>query len=220
MDYEIEVAHDTRLLELLTEQGEAVNAYNELVHRAIRAAATAYVSHERYRVVTLDGEMVRGGMTRDDLPVGTVYEQAKTFTRGEQGYYIVTDDEGWSRYHKARITDLAGRLTAEQDAALAEAQTAITATRDAIVEHEQGYTGWNRYFLVTSSAGHVHRSMHCGTCYPTTAYAPVVALSGHTDGEAVEMLGETLCTVCFPDAPVAGRVRKLTAAAARKLVAA
>jgi hypothetical protein len=85
--------------------------------------------------------------------------------------------------------------------------------------HDLGYTGWSRYFLVTSSAGHVHSSMHCSSCNWRTTYAPVVQLSATSDAEAVELLGETLCSVCFPDAPVDGRPSKLTKAAARKLLA-
>ncbi len=62
--------------------------------------------------------------------------------------------------------------------------------------------------------------MHCSTCNPRTAYSPVVALSVKTDAEAGELLGETLCTVCFPEAPVTGKPDKITAAKARKLVGA
>ena len=61
--------------------------------------------------------------------------------------------------------------------------------------------------------------MGCSTCHATTSYAPVVSLSALDEAAAVEALGETLCSVCFPTAPVDGRPSKLTAAAARKLAA-
>ena len=35
---------------------------------------------------------------------------------------------------------------------------------------QEAYTGWSRFFLVTSSTGHVHSSTSCSTCRPTTTY--------------------------------------------------
>jgi hypothetical protein len=85
-------------------------------------------------------------------------------------------------------------------------------------ELEASYTGWSRFFLVTSSAGHVHSSMHCSTCRPTTQYGWLPELSGKTEDVAVDELGPTLCSVCFSSAPVDWTTgKKLTAAqAARK----
>lgn len=65
------------------------------------------------------------------------------------------------------------------------------------------YTGWSRFFLVTNTNGHIHRSMNCSTCYVTTTYAWLPTLSGRTEAEAVADQGEILCSVCFPSAPVA-----------------
>lgn len=78
---------------------------------------------------------------------------------------------------------------------------------------------WNRFFLVTSSAGHVHSSMHCHTCKPTTTYGWLPQLSGKSEEEAVEQLGTVLCSVCFPSAPVAHTGGKITKAKAAKLAA-
>jgi hypothetical protein len=64
-------------------------------------------------------------------------------------------------------------------------------------EHE-----WSRFFLVTNSNGHIHRSTSCSTCFSTTEYAWLTDLSGRSEAEAVEALGEILCSVCFPSAPV------------------
>lgn len=55
-----------------------------------------------------------------------------------------------------------------------------------------------------------------GECYPSTRFAPVPSLSGSTEAEAVAALGDTLCTVCFPSAPV--KPSKVTEAQARKLL--
>lgn len=66
------------------------------------------------------------------------------------------------------------------------------------VEHR-----WPRFFLVTSSKGHIHSSLNCSTCYPQTTYRWLPGLSGLDMAAAVEQEGEILCSVCFPDAPVA-----------------
>lgn len=65
--------------------------------------------------------------------------------------------------------------------------------------------GWTRFFHVTNSNGHIHRSMHCSTCFPTTRYAWLVEMSGQSEEQALEGLGNAghvLCSVCFPNAPV------------------
>lgn len=61
--------------------------------------------------------------------------------------------------------------------------------------------GWNRYFLVQNTGGHVHRGMHCVTCYPTTQYSWLVELADCDEAQMVEEWGEMACTVCFPNAP-------------------
>lgn len=60
---------------------------------------------------------------------------------------------------------------------------------------------WQRFFLVTNTNGHVHRSMNCSTTYETTEWRWLPHLSGLTDKEAVDDQGGILCTHCFPDAP-------------------
>jgi hypothetical protein len=82
------------------------------------------------------------------------------------------------------------------------------------------YTGWSRFFLVTSSTGHVHSSMSCSTCRPTTTFGWLPELSGKTEQLAVEQLGPTLCSVCFPSAPVEWTSgKKITAAQAARQAA-
>lgn len=63
--------------------------------------------------------------------------------------------------------------------------------------------GWSRFFLVTNVNGHIHSSMACSTCFPTTEFAWLPTLSGLTEADAVAEQGEILCSVCFPSAPVA-----------------
>ena len=132
--------------------------------------------------------------------------------RGETHTYHGTD---WSDFqgvpHEVDQIDRALAKRAEYTATL----ETLLAQRDAL---EDSYTGWSRFFLVTSSAGHIHSSMHCSTCRPTTTYGWLPELSDSTEAEAVAAHGQTLCSVCFPSAPVEWTTgKKITAAqAARK----
>lgn len=93
----------------------------------------------------------------------------------------------------------------------------IEATEEAIEIAESEYIGWSRYFVVTSSNGHIHSSMRCTTCYATTTYGWMPELSGSTEEAAVKVLGTTLCSECFKSAPVAHQGDKLTAKEAEVL---
>ncbi len=68
--------------------------------------------------------------------------------------------------------------------------------------------GWTRFFLVQNSGGHVHSSMGCQTCNRgavPTAFNWLPEWSGRSEDEALAELGaagSTMCTVCFPAAPV------------------
>lgn len=65
--------------------------------------------------------------------------------------------------------------------------------------------GWNRFYLVTSSQGHIHSSTNCSSCNKgrnMTTFALVCDLSDAEASEAVDIFGAALCSVCFPDAPV------------------
>lgn len=207
------VIHDTTLLSLLGECAEARKALDVASGRVLRNGPEYYVTGRyTYNTYTSGGSTLRRDIPRDDMPVGSTYWQTKTWVRGEEGAYIVTEDG----HRKATVADVIDTALEFMQDAYRDALRDLSAARDRVDEHERAYTGWQRYVLVTSSAGHVHRSMHCSTCTPTTTYAPVVALSGRTDSEAVAMLGEHLCSVCFPDAPV--KAKALTKAAAAKIL--
>lgn len=60
--------------------------------------------------------------------------------------------------------------------------------------------GWTRAFIVPG--GHVHSSMDCSSCYPTTKFGWMPELSGDDEDEIVGKAGERACTVCYPTAPV------------------
>lgn len=110
-------------------------------------------------------------------------------------------------------TDLAEKLLDKADAA--EAQAAQVAAEMAPLEAQ--YTGWTRAFVVPE--GHVHSSMRCSTCRPTTEFGWVTELSGATEAEIIEAAGSRACTVCYPNAPVdapAGRIFHATEQAAEQ----
>ncbi len=79
--------------------------------------------------------------------------------------------------------------------------------------------GWNRYFLVTNTGGHIHRGMNCGTCFSTTEYAWLVALADCDEAAMVAEYGEMACTVCFPNAPTFKGFADGTSAQARRTAA-
>ena len=60
---------------------------------------------------------------------------------------------------------------------------------------------WTRAFLVLASNGHVHSSMDCNTCFPTTRYNWLVQYSNDDESTIVEDAGQDACTVCYPSAP-------------------
>lgn len=60
---------------------------------------------------------------------------------------------------------------------------------------------WARFFLVTSSDGHIHSNTRCSS-FPRTQHGWQPELSGKTEAEAVAKLGPLLCTKCFSSAPV------------------
>ncbi len=103
----------------------------------------------------------------------------------------------------------------------AESRATLDDLEAKIADLEEIYAArrWSRFFLVTSSTGHVHASMHCQTCRWSTTFGWLPDLSGKTEADAVAELGTVLCSVCFPSAPVAHVGGKITKAQAAKLAA-
>jgi hypothetical protein len=62
--------------------------------------------------------------------------------------------------------------------------------------------GWFRAWLVDNTSGHVHSSMDCSTCYPTTEFVWLPEYSGRTEPELIADARSMACTVCFSSAPV------------------
>lgn len=77
----------------------------------------------------------------------------------------------------------------------------LSAQRYAL-NQEYSLRRWTRYYLVNNSNGHVHSSMACSTCFPTTEYRWLTTESGRTAEDVVADAKAQACTVCFPWAPV------------------
>ena len=60
---------------------------------------------------------------------------------------------------------------------------------------------WTRAFLVINSNGHVHSSLDCSTCFPTTRYNWLIQYSNDDEATIVDDAGEDACTICYPSAP-------------------
>jgi hypothetical protein len=74
--------------------------------------------------------------------------------------------------------------------------------RESVLNAEWEREQWSRFFIVRNNNGHIHSSLYCSTCYPTTQYGWLPELSGLSEADAVESQGSILCSVCFPSAPV------------------
>lgn len=67
---------------------------------------------------------------------------------------------------------------------------------------------WSRFILCLSHGGHIHNAVGCSTLRYDTAVEWHPELSGLSVEEAVKALGPTLCSVCFPSAPVEWRRKR------------
>lgn len=91
---------------------------------------------------------------------------------------------------------------AQRESSIAQSEATLDALTDDAAPYENEYSRrgrWARYFrVVTSGEGHVHGSMSCHSCYPTTTYAWLPTLSGQGADEAVDSYGSEMCSHCFP----------------------
>lgn len=112
-------------------------------------------------------------------------------------------------YWNKRVEQVKAEI-AKNDAMIAEYTPKLEAANAVQKECNAEYyrrNGWTRFWIVINSNGHIHSSMNCTTCFPTTQYGWLPNLSGSTDAEVVELAGMSACTICFPDAPVEFRNR-------------
>lgn len=138
----------------------------------------------------------------------TQYTQAAHQQAGDKYDYYrkawgLSNGEAWDRVEVTARDDQtyvgqnAQRLLDNREAKRREQ----TANQDAQAPLHAEYRRrpWTRAFLVTD--GHVHSSMECSTCFPTTRFTWLVDLSGKSEAEIVDLAGERACTVCYPSAP-------------------
>lgn len=94
----------------------------------------------------------------------------------------------------------AAAYIAKQEAILGDLRVKYNDELETAREYnDTNYKGWSRFFHVV----HLHKDMHCSSFRPTTRIGWVPDVSGFTEAEAVAAHGESLCTICFPSAPVA-----------------
>lgn len=126
----------------------------------------------------------------------------------------------WEKSAEETLNELALKLADEQlkrwdvkDAtecitSVAELDKKLAATRSEIdaLNTEYDSRPWSRFVSVKD--GHVHSGTRCigGTIGITTQIGWHPELSGKSEADAVDLLGERLCSHCFPSAPVAWTV--------------
>lgn len=196
---------DTALAELNTRAYGLQDRVDSLEQTAKQQAGAKFYYRGRRRVTD---------MTVDEAETILAAELAKleaheAATQGQEGRWI-----GYSGivapHAERQVRSTLEKLEAARIEQV-EVENAMMPLQATYAEHR-----WSRFFLVVSSAGHIHSSTCCSTCRPTTRYGWLPELSGKTEAEAVEAHGPALCSVCFPSAPVEWVVGKLTKSQAEK----
>jgi uncharacterized small protein (DUF1192 family) len=199
---------DTKLADLYTEAQQVQQRIASNKASLLYMAGAKFYYRGRRRMTD---------MTHDEAE--QIVREALDKANALKAEYADTDDPyGWYK-------EYSGTLATHQ---LRNAETALAKLDEldeqlSVLDHEMAKLDavwakhqWSRFFLVTSSSGHIHSSMHCSTCRPTTTYGWLPELSGSTEAEAVEQHGPALCSVCFPSAPVEWQGGKLTKAQAER----
>lgn len=197
-------AHDEATAEKFIELAKAERAVLHNDHGLLRLAKGRY-----YRATSLATDM------EVEEALALVAEGVKDLQRHEGNHF---GSGMWASYSGLVEPYDKGRAERVLDghSELREEVTRIKAEIDSL---EGAYAGWSRFFLVVSSAGHIHSSRSCSSCRPTTRFGWLPQISGKDEAAAVRECGETLCSVCFPNAPTAWtQGKKLTKAQASKLV--
>lgn len=118
-------------------------------------------------------------------------------------FYTAREQELKLREQLTRDQQLSPRFRsaereARYEARIAEAEALVAEKQEAYNEAEKEYGGWSRFFLVK----HIHSNAHCSSFRWNTRIGWLPSVSGLTEAEAVKEHGATLCTICFPSAPV------------------
>jgi len=137
--------------------------------------------------------------------------------RGFSGRWEMTDEQAEMAVHAMAGDDdgyvpRAGMRPSELLTQIVAARDAINELNGSIAAAENEYRacgGWQRYFPCLNSDGHIHATLRaCPTVRWDTSMGWATEYSGLTADQAIhglpgefDGLGETLCSVCFPDAP-------------------
>lgn len=199
---------DEKLAELYVERQRLHQKVASAEASLLRLAGATYYYRGRRRVTDMEPrEAVI--IVRDRLGELARWADAHTYWDGDyKGVHWGGYDGPLAPHEQRSAADaLSARDRALDD--LTENAAASEELEDIWREHQ-----WSRFFLVTSSIGHIHSSMYCSTCRPTTTFGWLPHLSGHGEREAVELHGPALCTVCFPSAPLEWTAERITKARA------
>ena len=106
--------------------------------------------------------------------------------------------EFYQKHYPARTEEIA-----KYEGKIAVLKNELSAVYDEIRKLNAIYNQdpWTRAFLVLASNGHVHSSMDCNTCFPTTRYQWLIQYSNDDEATIVDDAGKDACTICYPSAP-------------------
>lgn len=174
-----------------------------------------FASHSPLQVDTLLAELYSQA-AKVDQRIERSVASAHYRLGHRKGHRRGLPNDGWPTDAATALTDLEAAIATETipaweskgakkiltDVEDLQAQQADIAGRTAELGAEYSSRPWSRFFLVTSSNGHIHSSMSCHTCRYDTAYGWLPDLSGKTEPDAVADQGAILCTACYQSAPV------------------
>lgn len=185
-----ERAHDERYVELMLATFKAEQSLGWALDRYRRESLARTDRRQRWGV-------------KDDRSINEIADDMQARRVEAREFWTARGDDPADAEHMTAYA--IGELDKVENGYTEALAVAIDARSDEAA-HETNYTGWQRFFLVTSSAGLVHRDMYCSTCNKgrsATTFALLPTLSGQPVAALVEALGPVLCSVCFKDAPVA-----------------
>jgi hypothetical protein len=140
----------------------------------------------------IDAEIARlnGEIAQQDAIIEKTFDAIARYQRLDATYYV-------EAIAKAKVARQAAHA----------ALPALLAELAPLDREYDSRGGWTRYFLV--EGGHLHYDVSASRCsrINTTSHYWLTEYSGTPAEAMIELAGERVCTVCFPDAPVAAQDR-------------
>ena len=181
---------------------------------AIASDMTQLMPSEQQEISVSLSDYERSALTETpvatDVALSEIYERAweKKFDIGRHKDWVKDYEKHLDpNYRYFREYEVAGyeKRINETNAKIAKMENELKAIEAEAVPFEDKYEAagrWSRAFLVQNGNGHVHKSMSCQTCFPTTRFAWLPQYSGQSEELLVADAGEAACTICFSSAPV------------------